>query len=117
MTLESIQTYCLNKKGVSFGFPFGFDILVGKVGSKMFILINFTQEDLKISVKCEPSYAQYLRQQYLSIIPGYHLNKKHWNTISIDKTLSEELVLQLIDHSYDLVFCRLAKSEKQTIES
>lgn len=115
MDLSLLTSYCLSKKGSLEDYPFGDDILVIKVGSKMFALISDQNNQLKVSLKCDPFMAESLRQQYASITPGYHLNKNHWNTILIDGTLSELELCNMIDHSYELVFKGLRKSEKDAI--
>lgn len=115
MDLQLLSRYCLSQKGSLEDYPFGNDILVIKVVSKMFALISNQNNQLKISLKCDPFIAESLRQQYASITPGYHLNKNHWNTILIDGTLSEQELCKMIDHSYELVFKGLKKSEKDAI--
>jgi len=104
---------CLGSQGVQ-----GFDeeTLVFKVGSKMFALTNINSPKLSISLKCYPFMSQDLRHDYPCIKPGYHLNKEHWNTIEIDGTLEDNKIFYLIDHSYNLVFKGLKKSEKAAIE-
>lgn len=115
MTLEDFRSYCLNKKGVIEDFPFDDRILVFKVGSRMFSLTDIKSSDFAISLKCDPIFAVALREEYAAIKPGYHLNKKHWNTIDIDGSIPENKIYSLIDLSYDLVFKRLKKAEKERI--
>mgnify|MGYP001159217448 CR=1 FL=1 len=115
MDIKALSSYCLSKKSSIEDYPFGNDVLVVKVSSKMFALINDNNNQLKISLKCDPFIADSLRQQYSSITPGYHLNKNHWNTILIDGTISEQELFEMIDHSYELVFKGLKKSEKDAI--
>lgn len=115
MDLQLLMKYCLSKKGSLEDYPFGDDVLVIKVVSKMFALISNQNNQLKISLKCDPFRAESLRQQYDSITPGYHLNKHHWNTILIDGTLSELELCNMIDHSYELVFKGLKKTEKDSV--
>ncbi|OAB42516.1 MmcQ/YjbR family DNA-binding protein [Paenibacillus glacialis] len=115
MDIKALSSYCLSKKNSLEDYPFGNDVLVVKVASKMFALINEHNNQLKISLKCDPFIAESLRQQYSSITPGYHLNKNHWNTILIDGTISEQELFEMIDHSYELVFKGLKKSEKDAI--
>jgi len=103
MDIEAIRAYCLTKKGTEEGLPFGDTTLVIKVGGKIFILINL-EEDPSINLKCDPDRAIDLREANPAIIPGYHMNKKHWNTIVLDGSLSKSLIMEMIDHSYDLVF-------------
>jgi predicted DNA-binding protein (MmcQ/YjbR family) len=84
-------------------FPFGPDILVLKVKRKVFLLISLNSHPIQFNVKCDPERAIMLREEHNSIIPGYHMNKKHWNTIILDGTIPTSLILELVDHSYDLV--------------
>lgn len=116
MVLKEFKSYCLAKKGVIETFPFDDETLVLKVGSKMFALTNVNSPILEISLKCDPLMALDLRREYNSIKPGYHLNKTHWNTITVDGTIPEDKILFLIDLSYDLVYKGLKKSEKLALE-
>ena len=112
MNLETIYQYCLSKNGVTEHFPFDEDALVFKVGNKMFALTSLKQweEGLPaINLKCNPDLAQELRAQYEDVKPGFHMSKIHWNTISINKDIPDKMILELIDHSYDLVFNSLTK--------
>lgn len=102
-------------KGVTETYPFDEGLPVMKVGSKMFAIIAPTQIPIKISLKCDPDMAIALREQYPSITAGYHLNKRHWNTIILDGTVPIERTKELIDHSYNLVFKGLKKAEKENI--
>ncbi len=106
MNAEEIRNYCLAKKQVSEGFPFNETALVFKVAEKMFALLDL-EADLRISLKCDPQKALELRETYPAIQPGYHMNKKHWNTIYVDGSISQELLHELIDHSYHLVVSKL----------
>ena len=103
MDIEAIRDYCLAKKGTDEGFPFDNTTLVIKVGGKIFVLINL-DGDPSMNLKCDPDRAVDLREANPAIIPGYHMNKKHWNTVVLDGSLSKKLILGMIDHSYDLVF-------------
>ncbi|MEQ1554654.1 MAG: MmcQ/YjbR family DNA-binding protein [Ferruginibacter sp.] len=103
MNVEDIREYCLKKSDVTEGFPFGGDTLVFKVKGKVFLLIGLDSEPLQFNVKCKPDKAIELREQYPEeIIPGYHMNKKHWNSI-FPKGLKSNFVKNMIDDSYDLV--------------
>ena len=115
MDLEIIREYCLKKKGVSEGFPFGDDTLVFKVMSKLFCLTNL-EPPIRINLKCEPEKALDLREKYEGVIPGYHMNKKHWNTIDIYSNVDDDKILEWIDHSYELVASGLTKKEKTELE-
>lgn len=114
MNVEELRDYCLSKKGAEECFPFDDVTLVIKVGGKMFALINLDGE-LSINLKCDPDKAQELRETYNSITPGYHMNKKLWNTVFIDNTVSNKLIKELIDHSYTLVYNSLPKKVKINI--
>ena len=103
MNIEELRTYALAKPNVEEGFPFGEDTLVFKVNNKIFLLIGLSDMPLQFNAKCYPARAIELREQYGCIIPGYHMNKQHWNTIIIDNTLSKKQLMELVDHSYELV--------------
>lgn len=121
MNIEEFRTYCLSKKGSSEDFPFDEDVIVFKVMGKMFSLTSLSKwekGDETINLKCNPERAIELREEYESIKPGYHMNKKHWNTIDISNgELSESLIRELIDHSYDLVFKGLPKKIQEELNS
>jgi predicted DNA-binding protein (MmcQ/YjbR family) len=114
MNVEILRDYCLSKKGVSESFPFDETTLVLKLGNKIFALISLERE-LTINLKCEPEWAIELRENYSSILPGYHMNKTHWNTVLVDGSLSDKFIYEMIDHSYGLILNKLTKSEKQKI--
>jgi predicted DNA-binding protein (MmcQ/YjbR family) len=102
MDVESLRDYCIAKKGATESFPFGEDTLVFKANEKIFALVNLDGE-LSINLKCDPAYALELREHYPSVTPGYHMNKKHWNTVLLDGTVPDKEVFSWIDHSYELV--------------
>ncbi len=102
MNIEILREYCISKRNVTESFPFGDDTLVFKVAGKIFALANL-EGDLTINLKCDPSRALELRERYAAVTPGYHMNKKHWNTVFIDGTVPDKEVFSWIDHSYDLV--------------
>jgi predicted DNA-binding protein (MmcQ/YjbR family) len=116
MNIEDIRNYCISKKGVTEGFPFDNDTLVFKVAGKMFALVNL-EGDLRINLKCEPSKALELREQFTAVIPGYHMNKKHWNTVKIDGLIKDNLVMEWIDNSYNLVIEKLTLAERKSLNS
>ena len=112
MNLETFYEYCLSKKGVTEHFPFNDDALVFKVGGKMFALSSLMQWEKgapKVNLKCNPEYAQELRAEYETIQPAFHMSKVHWNAVAINTDVSDRMVQELIDHSYDLVFKSLTK--------
>ncbi|HKK40889.1 MAG TPA: MmcQ/YjbR family DNA-binding protein [Bacteroidales bacterium] len=102
MDIESLRDYCISKSDVTESLPFGDDTLVFKRREKIFALVNL-EGDLSINLKCDPALAIELRERYSSVIPGYHMNKKHWNTINIDGTIPDREIFSWIDHSYNLV--------------
>ncbi len=114
MQIEEIRDFCLNKIGVTESFPFDNETLVFKVGNKIFALISLEKQPVSINLKANPEWSIELREQYFQIVPGFHMNKTHWNTVSLDG-LKREFVLELIDHSYDLVFGSLTKKMKESI--
>lgn len=103
MTLETLREYCLSKPGVEESLPFGPDTLVFKVNGKIFLITGFDNTPLQFNVKCDPDKAIELREQYNCALAGYHMNKKHWNTILVDGSASEASLKEWIDHSYDLI--------------
>ena len=104
MDIEFLRDYILQKPGVTEGFPFGEDVLVFKVNNKLFLLLSLNAQPLQFNAKCNPDEALELREEYPdAVLPGYHMNKKHWNTIIIDGTLTNKQLLQMIDNSYNLV--------------
>lgn len=110
MDIEAFRNYCLSKKGVAESFPFGEQTLVFKVMDKMFALAGLDEFPHTANLKCNPERAIELRDEYDGLIrPGYHMNKKHWNTVEIEGSLSTQLIVELIDHSYDLVVQGLSK--------
>ncbi len=108
MNIEELRNYCMNKPGSEESFPFDEDTLVFKVGGKMFCLTSLSDGD-RMNLKCEPSHAVELRERYHFIIPGFHMNKQHWNTVIFSECDDEKLLKQLIDHSYDLIVNSLPK--------
>ena len=104
MNIDTIRDYSLQKLFVTEGFPFGDSVIVFKVNGKVFLLLNLDSIPLQFNVKCDPENAIVLREEYpTAVLPGYHMNKKHWNTILVDGTLSRKQVFQMIDDSYRLV--------------
>ena len=112
MNIEDIRTYTLSKENVEEGFPFGEETLVFKVNGKIFLLVSLDSQPLQFNVKCDPERAIELREEYACIMPGYHMNKKHWNTVIIDRTLTNKQLKEQIDHSYNLVY----KPKKKTVK-
>jgi predicted DNA-binding protein (MmcQ/YjbR family) len=109
MNIETLREYCLSKPGVEETTPFGPDTLVYKVTGKMFLLTGLDEEQLSFNVKCEPDKAIELREEYDCVQPGYHMNKKHWNTIIVDGSVPGKQLKEWIDHSYELVAVKKKK--------
>lgn len=112
MHAEAIRDYCLLKKGTTESFPFGETTLVFKVMEKLYALVSLDNDPLRVNLKCDPEYAIQLREENDAIIPGYHMNKKHWNSLMIDGRISDRLIKELIDHSYELVVKKLKKADR-----
>ena len=109
MDAAGLRAWCLEQPGAVEEFPFGSATSVFKVGGRIFALSALARAPLEVSVKCEPELAVDLRESYGAIRPGYHLNKRHWNTVTVDGSLSDRLVRELIEDSYDLVVSGLPK--------
>lgn|SRR5690606_11995142 len=113
MHIEQLRDYCLGKPGVTESCPFGPDTLVFKVAGKIFLLTGMDSQPLSFNVKCDPAYALELREQHPHTVTGaYHMNKKHWNTVSCNGELNEHMLTRLIDHSYELVVAGLPKQTR-----
>ena len=112
MHIEAFREYCLHKKGVEETFPFDEVTLVFKVMGKMFALTGLARETFTVNLKCDPEWAEELRESHYQVQPGYHMNKKHWNTVEFEDGLEQELLLKMIDHSYDLVVAKLKKVDR-----
>ncbi|MCG8320907.1 MAG: MmcQ/YjbR family DNA-binding protein [Cytophagales bacterium] len=116
MDIVSFREYCLRKKGVTESFPFGELALVFKVMDKIFALTD-VDNFVSVNLKCEPEKAIALREEYPAVTPGYHMNKKHWNTIEVDGTIPDDLFKAWIDHSYDLVVAGLPKAKREALQA
>jgi predicted DNA-binding protein (MmcQ/YjbR family) len=115
MNIESLREYCLQKPGAAEIMPFGDDTLVFKAGGKIFLLISLKEAD-RFNVKCNPDLAVELRERYSEVQPGFHMNKTHWNTVFIDGNLSDKQLLEMIDHSYQLIVKSLPKKVQQELQ-
>lgn len=117
MDIESFRDYCLAKKGVEESFPFDDVTLVFKVMGKMFALTGLDSDEFTVNLKCEPGWAEELREEYPEDVrPGYHMNKQHWNTVHFEGSLDNALLLRLINHSYDLIVASLPKKLQRQLE-
>jgi predicted DNA-binding protein (MmcQ/YjbR family) len=103
MNIETLREYCLSKPGAEETLPFGPDTLVYKVRGKVFLLTGLDEEEFRFNVKCDPDRAVELREEFPCVLPGWHMNKKHWNTIVVDGSVSVQQLKEWIDHSYELV--------------
>jgi predicted DNA-binding protein (MmcQ/YjbR family) len=115
MDLAQFREYCLNKPGATESTPFGSDVLVFKVGGKMFALAALDEVPTTVNLKCDPDLALDLRDRYEQVRPGYHMNKKHWNTAEIDSGIPDAELRKMIDHSYELVVKRLPDAKRKLL--
>lgn len=115
MDIKIYRDYCLKKKGVTEEFPFGASTLVYKVMGKVFTLADIEPFE-RINLKCNPETALQLREMYEGVTPGYHMNKRHWNTVSIDGSIPDQKICQWIDASYELVVDKLSKKDRAWLE-
>ena len=116
MNIESLRNHCLSLKAVTEDTPFGEDTLVFRVMDKIFALTSLDTEGCRVNLKCDPDYAIELREQYDDIQPGFHMNKKHWNTVLCENGLEDKLIISLITHAYDMVVKSLPKAKKEILE-
>lgn len=115
MTAGELQAHCLSFTGAAETFPFGPQTSVFKVAGKMFALSQLDQVQLRVSLKCEPGLAEQLRETHAAVIPGYHLNKRHWNTVIVDGSLGDQLIRDMIEDSYDLVVSNLPQARREAL--
>jgi predicted DNA-binding protein (MmcQ/YjbR family) len=115
MNPADLRRYCLSFTGVQETFPFGRQTSVFKVAGKMFALSQLGADSLRVSLKCEPELARALREAHADVLPGYHLNKRHWNTVIIGGSLPEHMVKEMIEDSYDLVVDQLPVSRRKEL--
>lgn len=116
MNIEEYREYCMAKPGVTEDFPFDEQVLVFKVMGKMFALAD-VDFFVSINLKCDPERAIELRETYDAVQPGYHMNKKHWNTVEMDGSIGDKLIKEWIDHSYELVVKGLPKKDQQVLKA
>ena len=115
MNIEELRDYVLSLKNVEEGFPFGEDTLVFKTNNKIFLLVSLSSSPLQFNAKCDPEKAIELREEFSCILPGYHMNKKHWNTVIVDGRLSTALLKEMIDDSYNLIVQSLPKKTREEL--
>jgi predicted DNA-binding protein (MmcQ/YjbR family) len=116
MNIEQLRQYCLSKPAAEETLPFGPDTLVYKIGGKAFLLCSLNAEGLRFNVKCDPDLAVELRERFSAVQPGYHMNKKHWNTIYADGSVPVKRLKEWIDHSYELVLESLPAKERMQLK-
>jgi predicted DNA-binding protein (MmcQ/YjbR family) len=115
ITLKTLRAYCCAKAGAVETYPFDDETLVFKVMGKMFALTNIKSAELSINLKCDPDWAMILRDHYTAVTAGYHMNKRHWNSVFIDGSIPDDEIWEMIDHSYRLVVKGLKKAEREKL--
>lgn len=115
MNLQTLEKIISLKPCIEKEFPFGDDVMVFKVKNKMFALISLKDNPLHINLKCDPDEAKVYREIYDCVIPGYHMNKKHWNTIILDDSMKKDILIEMIEDSYNLVVSKLTKKQKEEL--
>lgn len=115
LSFDSIREYCFKKNGVTEDFPFDENTLVFRVHEKIFLLLDIAARPLQFNVKCDPGLALELRERYEAIQPGYHMNKKHWNTVIVDGSIPSKEIYAMIDHSWELIVQSLPKTERELL--
>jgi len=117
MEFEILRSYLLNEQGSYEDFPFGPEVMVYKVMGKIFALVFWGGSSLRINLKCDPDLAMHFRAMYTAVTAGYHMNKKHWNTITLDGSIPDDEILAMIDDSYDLVVKGLKKADRKKLSN
>ena len=115
MNRDAVLSTCLDLPGAVEDYPFGDDVAVMKVGGKMFAIVSLGDDPGHVTLKCDPDWALELRAEYPAVTPGYHTNKRHWNTVELDDTVEDGLMAEMIDHSYELVVNSLTKAQRAEI--
>ena len=115
MDPDQLRRCCLSLTGTEEKFPFGPENSVFKVGGKIFALSRLDGDPLRVSLKCEPALAEQLREAHPAVIPGYHLNKRHWNTVIIDGSLPDEMIADMVEDSYDLIVSKLPEARRRAL--
>ncbi|TLV02809.1 MmcQ/YjbR family DNA-binding protein [Dyadobacter luticola] len=117
MNLETLRDFCLKLPGVTEELPFGPDTLVFKVKNKVFLLTPLDSDKQQFNAKCDPEKAEELREKYPDVKPGYHMNKKHWNTVYVTGNIPSEILFEWVKDSYDLVVATLPKKDQETLKA
>lgn len=115
MNIEVLREYCLHKKHTEESLPFGESTLVFKLNNKIFVLMGLEDGSHSCNLKCDPEKAIELRETYDGVIPGYHMNKKHWNTVLFNEDISDQLIYDLVDHSYELILDSFSKKIQEEL--
>lgn len=115
MNAKALRAHCLSFSGVVETFPFGIETSAFKVADKIFALSRLSRDPLEVSLKCEPWLAQQLREANDAVRPGYHLNKRHWNTVTLDGSLPDEMIEEMVEDSYDLVVSSLSRAQQDAL--
>lgn len=115
MNAAELRDYCLSLLGTYEDFPFGPETSVFKVSGKIFALSRLSEQPLRVSLKCDPPLAEELRKAHPAVIPGYHLNKRHWNTVTVDGSLPDEIITDMVEDSYDLIVSRLPRAQRRAL--
>lgn len=115
ITLDALREYCRMKPAARETFPFGEETLVFKVMGKMFALTSLDSAVLSVNLKCDPDWSLILREHYTAVKPGYHMNKRHWNTVTLDGSIPDDEVWEMVDHSYRLVVNGLRKADRERL--
>lgn len=116
MDIEQFRAYCFTKKGVTEDFPFDEVTLCVRVAGKIFAITGLDNERFTVNLKCDPDYALELREQHPEVQPGWHMSKKHWNTVDFEGALDDRMLRHLLDHSYDMVVKSLTKAQRALLE-
>ena len=115
MDAKELRDCCLSPPGTHEEFPFGPDTSAFKVAGKIFALSRLAEDPLRVSLKCDPALAEELRETHAEVTPGYHLNKRHWNTVIIDGTLPDEMIIDMVEDSYDLIVSKLPRVRREAL--
>ncbi len=116
MDIETLKTHALAKLATSFDFPFDSETMVIRVKGKIFVLVPINASPSRANFKCDPDLAEILRQTYKAVTPGYHMNKRHWNTVIFDGSIPDDEILEMVDHAYDQVVKGLPKKDREALQ-
>ena len=117
MDTETLKDYALSKPATTHDFPFDEETLVIRVKNKIFALMSLNDSPSSVNLKCDPTWAEVLRQTYPAVIPGYHMNKRHWNTVKFDDTIPDDEILEMVDHAYEQVVKGLPKKDREALKN